>query len=226
METNTAKWLPASRSARALRCVPIIALCALTIPSRSLAALAAVEAGEPAAAAATITDRTAKLASWLSHYFSAAYEHTPALALVVAGAAFSLLLALTGVVIRFVAGLRAASAETMLPQPAAGDRTGFAPPRRVWLETGEQGASRYAIAAEVTRIGREPDNDIRLDTPGADRYHASITRTPELDHYLVALNAEGRGLRVNGETTARRRLRDGDIIDIAGVSLRFRATPL
>lgn len=223
METNTAKSLAASRSARALRCVPIIALGVLTIPSSSLAALAAAEAGEPAAAA---TDRTAKLASWLSHYFSAAYEHTPALALVVAGAAFSLLLALTGVVIRFVAGLRTASAEALLPQPAAEDRTGFAPPRRVWLETGEQGASRYAIAAEVTRIGREPDNDIRLDTPGADRYHASITRTPELDHYLVALNAEGRGLRVNGETTARRRLRDGDIIDIAGVSLRFRAAPL
>lgn len=156
----------------------------------------------------------------------AAFEHAPALALVVAVALLAVPTAIVGVVVRFVAARVGPSRQVApSPIPSPEDRTGFAPPRRVWLERSDSDAvSRYAITAEVTRIGREADNDITLSDEAAHRYHAAITRTADLDHYAVSLGGEGAGdMRINGTTTARHRLRDGDVIAIGGEKLTFRA---
>lgn len=160
----------------------------------------------------------------------AAFEHTPALALVVTAAVLVLPLAIVGALVRRLATFRIPAADTdgTAPVPRTSDRTGFAPPRRVWLEhiDGET-VRRYALTTEVTRIGREADNDILLHGTGIHRYHAAITRTADLDHYAVALSGDGaHDMQINGRGSQRRRLRDGDVIGIGSDTLTFRAAPI
>jgi hypothetical protein len=160
----------------------------------------------------------------------AAFEHTPALALVVAAAVLVLPLAIVGALVRRLTAFRipAADVDNTAHAAVAADRTGFARPSRVWLELQEgETVRRYALTSEVTRIGREADNDIRLRGDGIHRYHAAITRTADLDHYAVSLSGDGaHDMQINGEGMQRRRLRDGDVIGIGGDTLTFRAAPI
>lgn len=156
----------------------------------------------------------------------AAFAHAPALSLVVVVAALVVPLAFAGAIVRF-AMQRSAAAHAEAAEAPLADRTGYAPPRRVWLERGARDAGeRHEIVRELTRIGSAADNDIRIDGATAARYHAAITRTAERDHYAVALSGDARDLRVNGKPAARVRLRDGDAIIIAGETMTFRAARL
>lgn len=157
----------------------------------------------------------------------AAFAHAPALSLVVVVAALVVPLAFAGAIVRFAMQRSAAAHAAEAAEAPLEDRTGYAPPRRVWLDRGVRDAGeRHEIVRELTRIGSAADNDIRIDGATAARYHAAITRTAERDHYAVALSGDARDLRVNGKPAARVRLRDGDVIIIAGETMTFRAARL
>lgn len=110
----------------------------------------------------------------------------------------------------------------------AGDLTGdmldtaSLPPRsQAWL-TVEGVGGTVALAGQVVRIGRHPDNDIRLTDRSVHRHHAVIERTPEEAFLIVDLSGkDGDGVRVNGQPTERMQLADGDVIELGRARLRF-----
>jgi len=90
---------------------------------------------------------------------------------------------------------------------------------------GEAGPGR-AVGPEMMRIGREDDNDLCLRHPTVHRYHAIVRRTPESDFIVVDLSArDGNGVLLNGERVGQARLRDGDVIALGKIRLRFEARP-
>lgn len=164
-----------------------------------------------------------------------AHRHTPALALGITVAILALPLVAIGALVRVLSppAPQAARAEAdgedapdpfgapSSRSPGRYDRTGLARPRRVWLER-EGDGGEHALTREMTRIGSAADNEVRIARRGVERYHAAIARTPEFDHYLVALTADV-PTSLNGTAVSRRRLRDRDVIAVGEVRLVFRA---
>ena len=126
---------------------------------------------------------------------------------------------------------------------AAADVTKESPPRLardVWLEgiggldaiVGEpakEGANgnviRLPVRGTMVRIGRHEENDIRLASKTVHRYHAIMHKTPEEDYVVTDLSGPaGNGILVNGAKVQNIALKEGDIIELGDVKLKFRLT--
>jgi hypothetical protein len=77
----------------------------------------------------------------------------------------------------------------------------------------------YEINRRVTSIGRRKDNDIVLTDPSVSGHHAKIRF--EEDDYFIYDFASTNGTRVNGHKTYRRRINDGDMIEIGQAAFTF-----
>jgi len=77
----------------------------------------------------------------------------------------------------------------------------------------------YEINRMVTSIGRREDNDIVLSDPSVSGHHAKIRF--EDDGYFIYDFASTNGTRVNGHKTYRKRIKDGDIIEIGQPAFTF-----
>jgi hypothetical protein len=96
-----------------------------------------------------------------------------------------------------------------------------------WLTVGEDGGEMLRLAGHVTRIGRNPDNDIRLPDASVHRYHALIERTPDDAFVITDLSGkDGNGVRINGERLERAHLVDGDVIELGRTRLKFESVPI
>lgn len=71
-------------------------------------------------------------------------------------------------------------------------------------------------------IGRAPDNLIRLSNDLASRQHALIHRQEQYEFWLVDLGSRNGTLLNETRLSQPVRLRDGDVIEIAGEKLTFR----
>jgi pSer/pThr/pTyr-binding forkhead associated (FHA) protein len=77
----------------------------------------------------------------------------------------------------------------------------------------------FPLAADVVHIGRSPAADIVLDHSSVSRRHALLARR---DAETVILDDRSlNGLRVNGERVNEAVLRDGDVIVLGQITLRF-----
>ena len=86
---------------------------------------------------------------------------------------------------------------------------------RIWL-TGEDGTPRsFALRAERTAIGRDPDSDIRIEDDSVSWNHLEIESRGGV---LMATDLDSsNGTTLNGEPLDRpRRLRDGDVLLVGG----------
>lgn len=70
-----------------------------------------------------------------------------------------------------------------------------------------------------TSIGREPDNDIQIDSRFISRHHAVVHVGAH--HTVVEDLGSTNGVLVNGERTRRRALREGDLLTIGKSQFRF-----
>ena len=77
----------------------------------------------------------------------------------------------------------------------------------------------YEINHGVTSIGRHEDNDIVLSDPSISGHHAKIRF--EEDGYFIYDFASTNGTRVNGRKIYRKRIDDGDIIQIGQPAFTF-----
>ncbi len=78
----------------------------------------------------------------------------------------------------------------------------------------------YSVGKKgVTSIGRKPGNDVVLKDPSVSGYHAKIRF--EDDAYFLYDFATTNGTRVNGKKIFRKRIGDGDIIEIGGITFVF-----
>ena len=75
------------------------------------------------------------------------------------------------------------------------------------------------LAADVMHIGRSPAADIVLDDSSVSRRHALLARRGA--ETVILDDRSLNGLRVNGERVNEAILRDGDMIVLGQVTLRF-----
>ena len=80
------------------------------------------------------------------------------------------------------------------------------------VRSGTQAGDRFALDADVTRLGRHPDSEIMLDDITVSRRHASIERTDE--GYVVSDAGSLNGTYVNQERIDRAVLQHGDELQV------------
>lgn len=85
--------------------------------------------------------------------------------------------------------------------------------------------ARYPIRGEVWRIGRSQDNELTLDDSSVSRRHAEIQRAQDGKFTIIDCESTN-GVFVNNEKIGRREIRDGDIIEIGDIVVRFSASPV
>jgi pSer/pThr/pTyr-binding forkhead associated (FHA) protein len=75
------------------------------------------------------------------------------------------------------------------------------------------------LASDVVRAGRSPANDIVLDDASVSRRHALLARRGGATWILDDRSLNG--VRVNGERVSEAALRDGDVIALGNVAVRY-----
>ena len=81
--------------------------------------------------------------------------------------------------------------------------------------------SPVALQGESFRVGRNADNDIRLEDSSVSRHHAQIHRGADGAYVVSDLNSLN-GVFVNGRQVQSSQLKDGDKLEIGDVVLTFR----
>jgi pSer/pThr/pTyr-binding forkhead associated (FHA) protein len=96
------------------------------------------------------------------------------------------------------------------PKPVAG--------RHLAIEDGDE-VLLVALDRDVLHVGRSPSADIVLDDATVSRRHAVIARQ---DGQTVLLDDRSRhGVVVNGDRVGRAVLRNGDLIHLGSVAMRY-----
>lgn len=87
------------------------------------------------------------------------------------------------------------------------------------VRAGPQSGSRFALDAEVTRLGRHPDSEISLDDITVSRRHAEVRRTAA--GYVIHDTGSLNGTYVNQERVEQTPLRHGDEVQIGKFRLVY-----
>ena len=96
------------------------------------------------------------------------------------------------------------------------------PTGRAWLALDGPARRDLPLAAEIHRIGRDPENDLMLADPDISATHALIRRTPEAEFIVIDVSGAGSaGLTVNGHRLTHAALRDGDRIAFGATLATF-----
>lgn len=161
------------------------------------------------------------------HLFGAGFSAAPALMVVLAALVVLPVLAGIGAVVMWRFRRTVAPPTPASRSDPASDPDG---PTLAWKA--EKASARLSVdgvpaavmspARPIVRIGRNEDNDIRIEAESAHRYHAIVHRGDDGRYWIVDLSgADGNGLTVDGARTARARLKGGETIDIGGRRLTF-----
>lgn len=84
--------------------------------------------------------------------------------------------------------------------------------------------SKFNVAQEVYRIGRHPHNDLRLHDKSVSRFHAEVVRNRN-GTFSVFDNNSKNGIRVGSRPIRSSLLREGDLIHVGEVQLKFTRYP-
>ncbi len=104
------------------------------------------------------------------------------------------------------------------PYPVAPAATMIQAGWRLTVVHGLDAGQSFALGAQA-RLGRSPDNDIRLNDPQASRYHAFIQY--QQGNYVLADQGSGNGTYVNGKLINRPTpLAKGDVIAIGNTQIQ------
>lgn len=90
---------------------------------------------------------------------------------------------------------------------------------RLILSLDGQVLAEYPLQGERHRIGRLPDNDIRIDNPAVSGHHSVLVRILG-DAFLEDLNSTN-GTYVNGKLIKKHALQHGDVITVGHHQLRY-----
>lgn len=120
-----------------------------------------------------------------------------------------------------VGELLVADKTMVVPSPAA--REGSLPARKVGIVeilSGQTGESHYLLTRQVSLIGAQDDAVITLTGWFAPKTAAMISRKG--DAYVVSQTESGKRILVNGRPVQREHaLRHGDVVEVAGITMRF-----
>jgi hypothetical protein len=115
-------------------------------------------------------------------------------------------------------------ADTFKPQPLEPEPFEPEPfeteaPALAWLESLDGDQTRYAIRKTAVRIGRKPDNDIVMKNDTVSGHHAEIVKRG--DEFTITDLGSSNQVFVAGKLVAKSPLKDGDLIELGEVRLRF-----
>lgn len=79
---------------------------------------------------------------------------------------------------------------------------------------------RFFLSAEVTTIGRGEKADVQIDDGSISRLHACILRQADRTCLLEDMGSTN-GTKINRQPVTRKELRDGDVIGLGDVSIKF-----
>ncbi|WP_170936990.1 MULTISPECIES: FHA domain-containing protein [Rhodomicrobium] len=95
-----------------------------------------------------------------------------------------------------------------------------------WLEVVGSG-DRIPLKQTGLRIGRHEDNDIRFDATTVHRRHAVVHMTPQRDFVITDLSgSNGNGVQINSVRVERAELKDGDVVQLGEVRVKFHAATI
>lgn len=99
---------------------------------------------------------------------------------------------------------------------------GNSAPRTVlgWLEFPGTDAEPFPLTLPQIRIGRADDSDVILSHNTVHRHHAML-QLGERNTFELVDQGGANGCVVNGERYARRELKNGDMVELGDVRLRF-----
>jgi len=83
----------------------------------------------------------------------------------------------------------------------------------------------FAVYSPAYRIGRAADNNLKLDNDSVSAYHAELQQRRDGVFSVSDLDSTN-GVWVNGKQVSSQTLRDGDLLELGEVRLRFREAPL
>ncbi|MDJ0958414.1 MAG: FHA domain-containing protein [Arenicellales bacterium] len=83
---------------------------------------------------------------------------------------------------------------------------------------------RFDVTREVCRIGRHPHNDLKLTDKSVSRFHAELVRNRNGSFTVFDGNSKN-GIRVGSRPVRSGVLREGDLIHIGNVQLKFTRYP-
>lgn len=83
---------------------------------------------------------------------------------------------------------------------------------------------KFTITSEVCRIGRHPNNELRLQDKSISRFHAEIVRNHNGTFSIYDTDSKN-GLRVGMRPVHSSVLREGDLIDVGDIRLKFTRRP-
>lgn len=89
-----------------------------------------------------------------------------------------------------------------------------------YLVVQDEKGIRYPIMNTTWRIGRTRDNELSLDDKSVSRRHAEIQRYSNGNFVIFDVDSLN-GVFVNSEQIKKKRLQEGDIIEIGDIYLRF-----
>lgn len=92
---------------------------------------------------------------------------------------------------------------------------------QAYLEFLDDSERRIPIGAAALRIGRNADNDVRLNNTSVSAYHAEIQRRRDGTFIVTDLDSLN-GVTINDEPVDVGMLTDGDILDLGEIRFRFR----
>ncbi len=110
------------------------------------------------------------------------------------------------------------------PLPSASAEVGSAnAPRLIVLNTDLAGTEFPCLGSDL-KVGRSAGNDIVLEHESLSPTQARLMRGPSGEWQIVDLESSN-GVFVNGQTFGVARLRDGDVLQLGEVKLKFEAAP-
>jgi hypothetical protein len=92
-----------------------------------------------------------------------------------------------------------------------------------WLEMLDSNATRYQLSGTDVRIGRELDNDVRLQNDSISRHHALVHFSSSNRRFVITDLGAGNGVIINNVRQKKHELSDGDLVQLGEVRMRFRA---
>lgn len=94
-----------------------------------------------------------------------------------------------------------------------------------WLEALDGDTGRHPLRTENVRVGRLRDNDICLQNDSISRRHAVLHYDADRRRVVITDLGGSNGVLVNHTKYKVRELKDGDMVELGEVRLRFRAEP-
>ena len=90
---------------------------------------------------------------------------------------------------------------------------------RVMVATSGERALKYPLYKSTMTIGRSADSDIQIRRQYISRHHARLC-TEKGDTYIEDLGSKN-GVLVNASPITRKRLRNGDVVDLGTMQFKF-----